>query len=529
MHLQREAAGLEPQAPGPQFEEALQRLDGRFQFLWGIYRAHSRAEDEVVFPALEAKEQLHNVSHAYVLDHMEEEKLFHDFARLVSELRAAAAPGGGGAAAAAAARAQQLSEDLRRTCAALRASIETHVRSEEMGLWPLFAEHFSSSEQEALVGTIIGRTGAEALQAMFGWLGQVFTEEESNEMVDSLRLATRHTRFDSWLDATFAPPPQQQQQQQGGSPGTSGGSGSGLEPLEELAAYLSAKVPEAVPGGGDPLGGTPQQQQQQQAEVGSAASAPPGEPQQQQQGSFLFRPGWEDLFRMNQSQLERAVRALSRDPDLDPRRRAYLLQNLMASKYIVAQQQRMTAGAGRQPQKQQQQQQEAQPGYQGELPLLDWIGPLCSVPDCPPSPPGCPHYRRSCSIVASCCGRVHPCFRCHDEAEDHAMDRYQTSDMVCMSCGTRQPVAQSCSSCSRQLGRYYCSICRLWEDTPGRDIYHCPYCNVCRRGKVRGAWGGGVGRGSTPPSAAAQDAPTDRAQLFWPPLPRAWASTASTA
>jgi transcription initiation factor TFIID subunit TAF12 len=48
---------------------ALQQLDGRFHFLWGIYRAHSKAEDEIVFPALESKEALHNVSRAYSLDH----------------------------------------------------------------------------------------------------------------------------------------------------------------------------------------------------------------------------------------------------------------------------------------------------------------------------------------------------------------------------------------------------------------------------------------------------------------------------
>lgn len=37
-----------------------------------------QAEDEIVFPALEAKEALHNVSHAYALDHQQEEKLFKD-------------------------------------------------------------------------------------------------------------------------------------------------------------------------------------------------------------------------------------------------------------------------------------------------------------------------------------------------------------------------------------------------------------------------------------------------------------------
>ena len=37
-----------------------------------------QAEDAIVFPALESKEALHNVSHAYTLDHLQEEQLFRD-------------------------------------------------------------------------------------------------------------------------------------------------------------------------------------------------------------------------------------------------------------------------------------------------------------------------------------------------------------------------------------------------------------------------------------------------------------------
>lgn len=37
-----------------------------------------QAEDEIVFPALESKEALHNVSHAYSLDHQQEQQLFTD-------------------------------------------------------------------------------------------------------------------------------------------------------------------------------------------------------------------------------------------------------------------------------------------------------------------------------------------------------------------------------------------------------------------------------------------------------------------
>lgn len=57
--------------------------------------------------------------------------------------------------------------------------------------------------------------------------------------------------------------------------------------------------------------------------------------------------------------------------------------------------------------------------------------------------------------------------------------------MVCRFCNHRQAVAGACASCGNSMSRYYCSICHLFDDEPGRDIYHCPSCNVCRRGKVR--------------------------------------------
>ena len=37
-----------------------------------------------MFPALEAKEALHNVSHAYTLDHQKEEQMFEDLDQVSS-------------------------------------------------------------------------------------------------------------------------------------------------------------------------------------------------------------------------------------------------------------------------------------------------------------------------------------------------------------------------------------------------------------------------------------------------------------
>lgn len=47
------------------------------------------------------------------------------------------------------------------------------------------------------------------------------------------------------------------------------------------------------------------------------------------QNGQMFKPGWKDIFRMNQNELEAEIRKVSRDPTLDPRRKAYLIQNLM--------------------------------------------------------------------------------------------------------------------------------------------------------------------------------------------------------
>ena len=69
---------------------------------------------------------------------------------------------------------------------------------------------------------------------------------------------------------------------------------------------------------------------------------------------------------------------------------------------------------------------------------------------------------------------------CHDDTSDHRMDRYSVAEMRCMECGLQQPVGRSCTACASDLARYYCSICHLFDDEPGRDIYHCPFCNVCR-------------------------------------------------
>ena len=333
---------------------ALQQLDGRFQFLRGIYRAHSKAEDEIVFPALEAKEALHNVSHAYTLDHEQEEQLFHDLAGVISKVKSSSSMQD----------VRSLSLQLRRMCAAVRASLETHVRAEEAELWPLFSEHFTMEEQQHLVGVIIGRTGAEVLQALLPWVTGSFSDEEREAMMDSLREATKNTMFDQWLDAiqTGASGLQAAAAAEGGGEGGSSssgggagkagqagvGEGSGLQgSLAEIAEYLAGDGAMAVPAEGPPTG----------SELEASKSSSMQETSGTVAESASYRPGWEEIFNINQKQLEAAIRRVSNDPKLEPQRKAYLIQNIMVSRYIVAQQRRLGVGT------EQQQQQQGQRGH----------------------------------------------------------------------------------------------------------------------------------------------------------------------
>ena len=243
--LEADVLALPPPADETNRASALRTLEGRFVFFWGVYRAHSRSEDELVFPALEAKEALHNVSHSYTLDHEHEAALFVELDQCLRELRQAAGleevaevedasgrGGGGGddvspesvrtkatvkhktaeapksepAPSASEASASSLKPKLdhaavleveRRlqgACVAVRTCLETHVAMEEAELWPLFESHFTVSEQARLVGLIIGRTGAEVLQSLLSWQRKALTEKEKAAMIGSMRDASRNTR-----------------------------------------------------------------------------------------------------------------------------------------------------------------------------------------------------------------------------------------------------------------------------------------------------------------------------------------------
>ena len=101
---------------------------------------------------------------------------------------------------------------------------------------------------------------------------------------------------------------------------------------------------------------------------------------------------------------------------------------------------------------------------------------------------GCAHYSRRCQLWAACCGRYFPCRLCHDEAvPSHRFDRHATTRVACMGCATEQPAARACAGrCGQPFARYFCAVCKFYDDAEGKDIYHCEKCHMCRVGKGLG-------------------------------------------
>lgn len=65
---------------------------------------------------------------------------------------------------------------------------------------------------------------------------------------------------------------------------------------------------------------------------------------------------------------------------------------------------------------------------------------------------GCPHYQRACKMRAPCCQKLFTCRLCHDQASDHTVDREKVTEMLCMRCGTLQPMHRWGGVCARWGG-----------------------------------------------------------------------------
>ncbi|KAK1577603.1 hypothetical protein Q3G72_023128 [Acer saccharum] len=260
--------------------------------------------------------------------------------------------------------------ELQDMCKSIRVSLDQYVFWEELELWPLFGRHFSVEDQNKIVGRIIGMTGAEVLQSMLPWVTSALTKEEQNIMMDTWKQATKNTMFSEWLNEWWDGHP-------AAAPNTA---------PSENSISLDSDVHESL-----------------------------------DHSDYTFKPGWNDIFWMNQNELEAKIR------------KQKLLQ--------------------------------ARDGERsnGE----DLLGCSPCFRDSGKQVFGCEHYKRNCKLRAVCCGKLFACRFCHDKVSDHSMDRKATTEMMCMRCRKIQPVGPVCTTpfCGGfSMAKYYCSICKFFDD-----------------------------------------------------------------
>ena len=95
-------------------------------------------------------------------------------------------------------------------------------------------------------------------------------------------------------------------------------------------------------------------------------------------------------------------------------------------------------------------------------------------------------------------GKLYTCRLCCEQSrematqdKDSPLDRYEVKEILCMRCNALQPASDKCinpdcESRGKPFSRYTCKICNFYDDTPNKEIYHCPFCNVCRSGQGLG-------------------------------------------
>ncbi|RDL39030.1 uncharacterized protein BP5553_03370 [Venustampulla echinocandica] len=91
---------------------------------------------------------------------------------------------------------------------------------------------------------------------------------------------------------------------------------------------------------------------------------------------------------------------------------------------------------------------------------------------------GCQHYKRNVKLQCTTCDRWYTCRMCHDETEDHVLNRKATKNMLCMLCGYAQRTCGVCMSmsvehshkCIERVSDCDCPICEEYMFTSPHPV-----------------------------------------------------------
>lgn len=331
--------------------------------------------------------------------------------------------------------------------------LEVHLEKEETQCLPMVKKHLTNEEISTLVGQIMGKRSAEMMGKILNLAVCSLPGDEREDMVKCLKKAMGGTFFEKWLtmggwDSSSVVEEVEHGDSSGGGTGT--GTGSSLSDTK-----TSANCKEA---GSDENASVVRKRKNSSVGDGTSENT-------KKQGRFQGR----------------SINFKIRHPS-----RYYIKNNgKIECVYNSLEAKKDSSEAS-----------DDVPGFtQMELiPTYHYSESKGSMVL------GCEHYSRSCKLRCPTTGQLVTCrLCCEEERSQHkytyetlpVLDRHSVEEILCMKCGSVQPagskcVNADCDSDGAPFAKYICSICNLYDDDENKKIYHCPYCNVCRKGEGLG-------------------------------------------
>lgn len=333
-----------------------------------------------------------------------------------------------------------------------------HLQKEEEQCMPLVKKHLSKDEIHDLVGKIMGKRSSDIVQQILSMAIQNLPNKEKDEMVNYMKQAMVGTFFERWLIV-------------------GGFSGEDVERVKDVASSSDTAS--------DTASATAPSELNMDSDLGTLIRTIAKNTELSNEEKSKTIQQWHDSQRKqrylknNTSIVCTGVRVKRNTPA-----RSYYKTNLSNGKVELV--------------------------YNDDYPITKTSSndiPLFSASELAPTYHdgatgavlGCPHYARSCKLRHPTSGRLYTCrLCCEQEREmpvkdvDSPLDRYDVTEVLCMICGTLQPSSPSCinPTCHKfkknKFAKYSCQICNFYDDSPTKSVYHCPFCNVCRSGKGLG-------------------------------------------
>lgn len=196
------------------------RVAGRFKVIWSVFRAHSAAEDEFIWPALRSKTggrassphvdavktrtipqevEIHGDEGSvdqeqYEEDHADEERMFRRMDELLTKLHSGLHNG-----ILAGSSTTNMVKDIDDLVLSLSKHLYAHLEKEETQCMPLVVKHLTKSEITDLVGQIMGKRSSDTIAQIMTMAVQNLNENDRNEMVKYMKQAMVGTFFEKWL------------------------------------------------------------------------------------------------------------------------------------------------------------------------------------------------------------------------------------------------------------------------------------------------------------------------------------------